>query len=96
MASIHFTEEGRETLHKLHIENQRRIKRALKKIEEKPAVGKALVGRLTGFYSVRAGKYRVVYSLEDESVIVHHVGHRRDVYDVEVLEVAGSYIRELN
>lgn len=41
-----------------------------------------LAGDLSGFYKLRVGAYRVIYQpLHDEQVIViHAVGHRRDVY----------------
>lgn len=44
--------------------------------------GKPLVGILGGLWSARRGDYRVVYEIDDEAetVIVHRVQHRRDVY----------------
>jgi mRNA interferase RelE/StbE len=40
--------------------------------------------RLTGedLYRIRQGDYRVIYSLADAelTVLVIHIGHRRDVY----------------
>ena len=41
-----------------------------------------LAGDLTGFYKLRVGDYRIIYEvLRDEQVIVvHQVGHRREVY----------------
>ncbi len=80
-AVVQITEEGRETLRRLHIENQRRIKAALKKLAKGSETGKPLTGRLRGFYSHRVGKYRVIYSIENERIIVHHVGHRGGVYE---------------
>jgi mRNA-degrading endonuclease RelE of RelBE toxin-antitoxin system len=46
MLSIQFTEEGRETLRNLHIENQRVVKNSIKTLASNPELGKALVGRL--------------------------------------------------
>ncbi len=45
-------------------------------------VGKALERELTGYYSARRGPYRVIYSIDDERVMVLllRVGHRADVY----------------
>jgi mRNA interferase RelE/StbE len=41
-----------------------------------------LAGEFSGFYKLRVGAYRVIYQpLHDEPIIVvHTVGHRRDVY----------------
>jgi len=40
--------------------------------------GKALVAELTGFRSLRVGRYRVLYKVEEESVIIVAVGIRRE------------------
>ena len=79
--SIRFTEEGRRTLHKLHIENQNRIKTKLKELAKNPNLGKRLTGRLSGFYTTHIGKDRAIYSLDKDTIFVHHVGNRKDVYD---------------
>jgi len=40
--------------------------------------------KLTGFelYRVRQGQYRIVYSIQDNELLIHvvKVGHRKDVY----------------
>ena len=79
--SIRFTEEGRETLHKLHIENQKRIKAGLKELSKNLKLGKELTGRLTGFSSIHIGKDRAIYSIEGNTIFVHYVGNRKDVYN---------------
>ncbi|MBP7686365.1 MAG: type II toxin-antitoxin system RelE/ParE family toxin [Thermoflexales bacterium] len=42
----------------------------------------ALTGDLTGLYKFRVGDYRILYELlEDErTIVVHQIGHRREVY----------------
>ncbi len=42
----------------------------------------ALTGQLRGFYKLRVGDYRVLYRIihDEEIIIVHAVGHRRDIY----------------
>ncbi|WP_446011577.1 type II toxin-antitoxin system RelE family toxin [Candidatus Electrothrix sp.] len=41
-----------------------------------------LSGNLSDFYKFRVGAYRVLYQvLEKESVLlIHHIGHRREIY----------------
>ena len=41
-----------------------------------------LQANLAGFYKLRVGDYRAVYEVVDDEqvLIVHRVGHRRDVY----------------
>ena len=42
----------------------------------------ALSGELSGFCKLRVGDYRVVYEIlhSDQLIVVHLIGHRRDVY----------------
>jgi len=41
-----------------------------------------LSGNLSGFYKLRVGDYRVIYSLDQNSktIIIEKVGHRREIY----------------
>ena len=78
--SIRFTEEGKRTLHELHIENQRMIKNALKDLADNLNLGKKLTGRLIGFYSLIINKYRAIYTIEKDFPLVHYAGHRKDIY----------------
>lgn len=45
-------------------------------------VGKRLRFELEGFYSARRGTYRVIYSIDDATVLVRvvRISHRSDVY----------------
>ena len=61
------------------------VRRLLKKVEAlcdnpRPAGCEKLSGR--ELYRIRQGVYRVVYSVDDASVVIEviKVGHRRDVY----------------
>ena len=41
-----------------------------------------LTGELRGFYKLRVGSYRVIYTANQEEhlLMVHLIGHRRDIY----------------
>jgi len=41
-----------------------------------------LSGNLSGFYKLRVGDYRVIYSLDQnsETIVIEKVGHRREIY----------------
>ena len=45
-------------------------------------VPKALAGELSGFYRLRVGNYRVIYTAkrEERLLMVHLIGHRQDIY----------------
>ena len=77
---IEFTVESKNALHKLHIDAQKSIKSALKKLAKDKIQGKPLTEQLTGFYSLKVGNYRVIYNLEKDKIIVFDVGHRKNVY----------------
>ena len=78
--SVRFTDEARKNLHDLHIDVQRKIKRAVKQLANGMGEGKPLTGRLQGFFSHRVGKHRVIYALKRSVITVYVVGHRREVY----------------
>ncbi|MDR0493221.1 MAG: type II toxin-antitoxin system RelE/ParE family toxin [Nitrososphaerota archaeon] len=44
--------------------------------------GKFLIERLSGLYSLRVGKYRVVYQISENKVIIQTVKLRKNVYDL--------------
>jgi len=41
-----------------------------------------LVGEFKGFYKLRVGSYRAIYTVnrEEQLLLVHLIGHRRDIY----------------
>jgi len=45
-----------------------------------PAASTALVGA-GEFRRLRVGDYRVIYSIHVDTVTIHEVGHRREIYD---------------
>lgn len=50
--------------------------------ENPQRLGTPLVGELEGLMSARRGDYRVIYEIleDDETVLIHRIQHRRDVY----------------
>lgn len=42
----------------------------------------ALTGEFEGLFKLRVGDYRVVYELihEEKLIMIHAIGHRRDIY----------------
>jgi len=41
-----------------------------------------LAGELKGLYRLRVGSYRVIYAADQEQhqLVIHLIGHRRDIY----------------
>lgn len=42
--------------------------------------GEPLRRSLSGFRKLRVGDYRVIYQVQEQTVIILKIGHRRDVY----------------
>ena len=42
----------------------------------------ALSGDLVGLYKLRVGDYRVIYEVihNEETIVIHAIGHRREIY----------------
>ena len=69
-------------LHRLPVDDRRRIVRAVGALAEDPLRGAPLSGRWRGLRRLRVGAHRVIYGYDgaELSVAVLRVGHRREVY----------------
>ena len=74
---------AQELLQSFHPHAKKLIKEALKELKHDPFLGKNLQRELSGYQSYRINRYRIIYKtdLSDKIVMVHYVGHRRDVYE---------------
>ena len=79
---LRFTPEAVRLLSKIHPENRKYIKKALKELRQNPYTGKDLQEELFGFNSLRIKKYRIIYDIrEDEYLLrIYYIGQRSDVY----------------
>jgi mRNA interferase RelE/StbE len=64
-----------------HVREQ--VARKINLLADQPRLGKTLRGRLQGKWSLRAGDYRAIYSLDtaQHKITIERVGHRREIYD---------------
>lgn len=69
-------------LRKIHPEDKERIQGAIALLGQDPRPPKAIALSGRPGYRVRVGDYRIVYTIQDEVllVVVVNLGHRRDVY----------------
>ena len=66
----------------LHPQIKRKLRSALKAVLEDPDCGKALKGELTGLWSLRVGKFRVIYRRAPAHVIdLVAFGPRESIYE---------------
>ena len=64
----------------------KKISRCLEQLEQNPRFHpniKVLKGDLAGYYRYRIGDYRVIYSIDDQVLVVAviEIAHRKGVYD---------------
>jgi mRNA interferase RelE/StbE len=36
-----------------------------------------------GTYKLRVGDWRIIYTIENEVIIIHFIGHRKDIYEIK-------------
>lgn len=68
----------------------RQVQGLIERLSEQPRErGKPLKGALKGLYSIRSGRFRVIYTIEDERLSVYEAaagwrvnGDKKDVYAV--------------
>jgi mRNA interferase RelE/StbE len=60
------------------------VKKNIQRLRKNPYLGKALEKELSGYYSLRSKRFRIIYKIDNanKSVQVHYVGHRRDIYEI--------------
>lgn len=87
-----YSETAKNQISNLHPEIKSIIRSRLDMIQEEPFTGKRLERELSGYRSLRAKRFRIIYKFnETEKIIeIHYVGHRRDVYDL-FAEKAGRF-----
>jgi mRNA interferase RelE/StbE len=63
--------------------NQKRLLDLIENyLSKDPYQGKALSGEFKGLYRWRSGKFRIIYEIQQELlvILVLRIGHRKDVY----------------
>ena len=81
---VEFSPAARRQLRKLDPPVVKRILRRIERLEKqpRPKIAKRLQGSAEPLYRVREGDYRIVYTIEDDKlmVLVIRIGHRSEVY----------------
>jgi mRNA interferase RelE/StbE len=79
-----YSKTSRDQIKKLHPDIKSIIRDRVKTIAKNPYIGKKLERDLSGYFSFRARRFRIIYKVREENQIieVHYIGHRRDIYDL--------------
>ena len=79
-----YSQTSRKQIRSLHPQIKPIVKSHNQKLKENPHLGKALEKELSGYYSVRMKRFRVIYKINHRSHTdqIHCVGHRKDIYEL--------------
>ena len=68
----------------LHPEIKKQFRSAANDLAEHPYSGKELQEKLSGYFSYRFNRYRIIYQVSEEenTITVVMFGHRQDVYEL--------------
>jgi mRNA interferase RelE/StbE len=81
---VEFAPAARRQLKKLDRPVQKRVLKRVEKLENqpRPKTAETLKGTTETVYRVREGDYRIIYTIEDDRliVLVVRIGHRSEVY----------------
>jgi mRNA interferase RelE/StbE len=85
MYQIIFVSGLDKDLKKIPKTDQKRIISKVEALAENPFPSgyKALQGQLSGYYRIRSGDYRIVYTVDNKNVtiLILKIGHRGSIYE---------------
>ena len=83
MFEVRLEKPAKRFLKKRNKDEQIRIIKKLRQLEKNSELGKPLTGKLSGLWSLRFGKYRALYSIKNNQllVLILEIGHRKNVDD---------------
>ena len=79
-----YSETSRKQIRKLHPQMRHLVKSKIETLQVNPFSGKWLEKELSGYLSMQAKRFRVIYRIKDDGQIIeiHYIGHRRDIYEL--------------
>jgi mRNA interferase RelE/StbE len=79
---IEWAESATKDLDKLDTPIARRISKRITWLSNsfQSVVPERLAGGLTGPFKLRVGDWRVVYTVEGNTIVIQFIGHRREIY----------------
>src|SRR5438876_11814683 len=74
-------ETVRDLIRHLHPEMKRKVRLAINDILRDPACGKPLERELKGYWSLRMGRYRIIYRPDKAGAEIAAIGPRKTIYE---------------
>ncbi|MBI5884590.1 type II toxin-antitoxin system RelE/ParE family toxin [archaeon] len=78
---IAYASQAVKQLKKLDKIIQAQMLKRLEKLAENPFLAKPLSNEFKNFRSEHVGKYRVIFSIKDKTLIIAAIKHRKDAYE---------------
>ena len=80
---VKITPFANRTTKKFSPEIKKAAKAALKELAQNPFLAKELQAELSGFWSYKFLRYRIVFKVDamEKVIVVWAIGHRRDIYE---------------
>ncbi len=89
-----YSRTSRDQIKSLHPQIKSLVKSHVIQLRRDPYKGKALERELSGYYSLRMKRFRVIYDIDHQNhrVHIHYAGHRKNIYELfkDVLEKISS------
>ena len=82
MFEIRFKSPAKRFLKKLDLFERKKILTKIKQLKTNPKLGKPLIGNLAGLWRLRINKYRIIYEIKDNELIIYilQIGQRKNIY----------------
>jgi len=82
MYDLKFKKSALKFFTKLNTFDQKTIGKKIEKLKSNPELGKPLTGNLSGLWSLRTGKYRILYEIIKNQLLIYvlNIGHRKNIY----------------
>ena len=79
-----YSRTSRDLIRNIYPDLKTIIRLRIKALEENPYSGKRLEKELSGYFSLRAKRFRIIYKIKEknQTIEIHYVGHRKDVYQL--------------
>jgi len=84
MYFLNLDKNAKKFLKKLDKFEQEKILKKLEDLRNNPELGKPLTANLAGLWSLRTGKYRALYRILNDKLIILilDIGHRKNIYNL--------------
>lgn len=70
MFDVRLENPAKRFFKKLDTTDQKRVIKKLRELKRNPKLGKPLVGKLAGLWSIRFGKYRAIYQIRKNELLI--------------------------